>query len=172
MLTEKPRPTECNLCDNSLEEDHWVWEKDKRYRHGGKWRCRYRKVKDQAAYRARRKERGFDRTPASERERRFGLVRAYKRTDRLKGMETSPRDKLTGMMNIACIYCGSKYRIGLDRIDNTKGHTRENCRPCCGNCNLILIDMPFQMKMLLAPGLRKAREMGIEWKHPKLRRLA
>lgn len=166
---EKLKPDKCNLCEYALEDDHWVWEKDKRYLHGGKWRCRYRKIADQAAYRARKKDQGVPRLPLNERQRRFSLCRAYKRADSLKGMETSPRDKLFGIMNMACLYCGSKYRIGLDRIDNTKGHTRENCRPACGNCNLVLIDMPFEMKMLLAPGLRKAREMGIEWKHPRLR---
>ena len=35
-----------------------------------------------------------------------------------------------------CVYCGDTKRIGADRIDNTKGHTKENCVPCCIECNI------------------------------------
>lgn len=48
-----------------------------------------------------------------------------------------------------CHYCGDagtayKYRgkthskfkcNGVDRVDNTKGYTADNCVPCCGHCN-------------------------------------
>lgn len=30
-----------------------------------------------------------------------------------------------------CIYCGSKEKLGCDRIDNFKGHTYDNVVPCC-----------------------------------------
>ena len=32
-------------------------------------------------------------------------------------------------------YCGDTEDIGLDRIDNTKGHTKDNVVPCCYICN-------------------------------------
>ncbi len=32
-------------------------------------------------------------------------------------------------------YCGDTNRIGLDRIDNSKGHTKDNTVPCCYECN-------------------------------------
>ena len=35
-----------------------------------------------------------------------------------------------------CVYCGDTKRIGADRIDNTKGHTKENCVQCCIECNI------------------------------------
>lgn len=35
-----------------------------------------------------------------------------------------------------CTYCGDTETIGCDRIDNTKGHTQDNCIPCCPECNL------------------------------------
>lgn len=35
-----------------------------------------------------------------------------------------------------CHYCGEiEGRRGIDRIDNSKGYTRENSVPCCKNCN-------------------------------------
>lgn len=34
-----------------------------------------------------------------------------------------------------CIYCGSKEKLGCDRIDNSKGHTYDNVVPCCYICN-------------------------------------
>lgn len=34
-----------------------------------------------------------------------------------------------------CIYCGSKEKLGCDRIDNSKGHTYDNVVPCCYVCN-------------------------------------
>ena len=39
----------------------------------------------------------------------------------------------------SCIYCGeSNWRkLGCDRIDNSKGHIKENIVPCCLHCNMI-----------------------------------
>lgn len=34
-----------------------------------------------------------------------------------------------------CYYCGSIHNLGLDRIDNTKGHSRVNTNVVCGRCN-------------------------------------
>ena len=37
-----------------------------------------------------------------------------------------------------CIYCGEeKKRIGIDRIDNSIGYTKENSAPCCATCNMM-----------------------------------
>lgn len=37
-----------------------------------------------------------------------------------------------------CVYCGEKEkRIGIDRIDNSKGYTLENSAPCCTLCNMM-----------------------------------
>ena len=42
---------------------------------------------------------------------------------------------IENILNKECIYCGSKEKIGCDRIDNTKGHTYDNVVPCCYICN-------------------------------------
>lgn len=50
-----------------------------------------------------------------------------------------------------CVYCGARYSNlagqknnnggfrynGIDRVDNTKGYTLDNCAPCCKACNLM-----------------------------------
>jgi len=36
-----------------------------------------------------------------------------------------------------CIYCGAKEFVGCDRIDNNKGHTKDNVVPCCVTCNTV-----------------------------------
>ena len=34
-----------------------------------------------------------------------------------------------------CIYCGDTHKIGCDRLDNNKGHCKDNVVPCCYECN-------------------------------------
>ena len=34
-----------------------------------------------------------------------------------------------------CYYCGKKKAEGIDRVDNLKGYSLENCVPCCYKCN-------------------------------------
>lgn len=44
-------------------------------------------------------------------------------------------DDMLEVMSKPCVYCGDTSRIGLDRIDNSKGHTKDNTVPCCYECN-------------------------------------
>lgn len=37
----------------------------------------------------------------------------------------------------SCIYCGHRNNLGLDRINNRKGHTLENTVVCCFQCNFV-----------------------------------
>ena len=46
-------------------------------------------------------------------------------------------DELQNILNQPCIYCGDTENIGLDRIDNTLGHSKENVIPCCSLCNMV-----------------------------------
>ena len=45
---------------------------------------------------------------------------------------------------------------GIDRLDNTKGYTLDNCVSCCKTCNIMKLDLSFDIfscrlcKMLLA----------------------
>lgn len=42
---------------------------------------------------------------------------------------------INNILSKECIYCGSKDKLGCDRIDNSKGHTYDNVVPCCYVCN-------------------------------------
>ena len=48
------------------------------------------------------------------------------------------------MRTVNCYLCGritdDIHINGVDRIDNTKGYTLDNCLPCCGTCNMIKND--------------------------------
>jgi len=36
-----------------------------------------------------------------------------------------------------CIYCGINGKLGIDRMDNSVGYTKENSAPCCTLCNFM-----------------------------------
>lgn len=47
-------------------------------------------------------------------------------------------DEFSKIVSDPCSYCGeNEKRIGIDRIDNTKGYTLENSAPCCTICNMM-----------------------------------
>lgn len=68
-----------------------------------------------------------------------------------------------------CHYCGSHipwlpHAVGenypkayyLDRIDNARGYSRDNCVPCCTACNFVRQDkLSYHEMLILAPGLRE-----------------
>lgn len=37
--------------------------------------------------------------------------------------------------NTICYYCSSSEKIGIDRVNNKMGYLKENCVPCCWDCN-------------------------------------
>lgn len=48
----------------------------------------------------------------------------------------------------------------LDRKNNSKGYTKENCVVCCTDCNFIRGDkFTYEEFLLLSPGLRKIRKL-------------
>ena len=51
-------------------------------------------------------------------------------------------DKITSS---PCAYCGQKspgvQYVGIDRIDNDRGYTLDNCAPCCEICNRMKLTM-------------------------------
>lgn len=52
-------------------------------------------------------------------------------------------DDVLNICEQKCFYCGKERCLGIDRLDNSKGYTIDNCVPCCGCCN--------KMKMGLEP---------------------
>jgi hypothetical protein len=66
---------------------------------------------------------------------------AYKQEAEGRGLpfEITP-EQWTWLTRSPCYLCSYKSPkgIGIDRVDNTiRAYTFENCRPCCGSCNLM-----------------------------------
>ncbi len=59
----------------------------------------------------------------------------YRRHDKKHDRETTVTvETIMEARRSPCSYCG-RLATGLERIDNGKGHTIENCAPCCLRCN-------------------------------------
>lgn len=96
----------------------------------------------------------------------IGKVKAYRSFDKSKGFLDSITllqfRKLLEEQN-TCIYCGEKdkYKLGLDRLHNNKGHILDNVTICCEKCNHILGDLPLSAKKILAKGLRECKDLDL-----------
>lgn len=66
--------------------------------------------------------------------------KAYQNIDKKKGLITDvDQAYLLESFKQPCCYCGYPS-VGVDRKDNSKGHTKENCVPCCKECNVGRMD--------------------------------
>lgn len=88
------------------------------------------------------------------------IYRGYKRNAKNRNVSFDISLKeFSELTSQKCFYCGcepnQKYYghkeangyflyNGLDRLDNTKGYTLENCVPCCGYCNWMKKDMTVE----------------------------
>lgn len=71
------------------------------------------------------------------------LVQAYDREDKKYNRGECDFDAKWMVENIftkQCAYCGETdwTKLGCNRLDNSKPHTKDNVEPCCGKCNLKL----------------------------------
>lgn len=66
-----------------------------------------------------------------------GLYRMYKSGALKKGNDFALSMEDFALIVLEdCRYCGENTkRIGIDRIDNSKGYVLGNCAPCCKLCN-------------------------------------
>ncbi len=177
----KPYPKRCNRCGiDEPGEDHWKWNKDKRYSFGGKWRCK-EYVREQGRKYAAKRRSNPELKAADEAARKdyyaenpeYLRYKAYKYADKRKGLpgEPIPWEEASPIMLSPCTYCGVERAGGLDRLDNNLGHCSGNVVAACANCNLILLDMPVALKQVFIPALTSARQKGLLeiWQHPRLR---
>lgn len=66
------------------------------------------------------------------------MISSYRTKDRANGCELCDITidwMIENILTKPCHYCGDTNRIGCDRIDNSKGHTKDNVVPCCIECN-------------------------------------
>lgn len=67
-----------------------------------------------------------------------------------------------------CFYCGDTKNIGLDRIDNNKGHTKDNVIPCCIECNIVRSDrFTVEEMLIIGETIKKIKELR-ELRYKKL----
>lgn len=101
--------------------------------------------------------------------RRNGIDVAYfilqdsRGIDRKKGLRNDlTLELIEKKIKRGCSYCGeAKLRMTLDRIDNAKGHSKENVRAACIRCNYARGNMPYAAWLCLVEGMRQARLKGL-----------
>lgn len=100
------------------------------------------------------------------------MISAYKNKDKKQGVSICDIDINWMVLNILtkpCTYCGDTYRIGADRIDNTKGHTKNNVIPCCYECNCARNNnFSFEEMMVIGKTIGEVkRNRGLQRKNPE-----
>lgn len=67
------------------------------------------------------------------------LLSGYRRQDRLynRGECTLTQQDIFDLWEQGCNWCGETdwHKLGADRIDNSKPHTKDNCVCACWSCN-------------------------------------
>ena len=129
----------CNKCDTTKSIEEFPFDKY----HGRRYaQCKPCRNKYKANCEARYKEKhGKTRMQVAYKNpliRARQLLASYKRTDAIKGYdgEYYTEEQLVRLFDEwDCVYCGDSDKLGLDRIDNTKGHTVDNIVTACEDCN-------------------------------------
>ena len=55
------------------------------------------------------------------------------------------KEEVQNLCESSCFYCNKKRCLGIDRKDNNKDYTIDNCVPCCGTCNRMKLDLPLKL---------------------------
>ena len=117
-----------------------------------------RRARDKASSSERRRRRR--RNPA----RRANIVlEDSKRSDRRHGRDNDLElEFVARTLDAACVYCSATdLKMTLDRIDNSIGHLQGNCVAACIRCNYVRRDMPYETWLVVAVGMKQAREAGL-----------
>lgn len=92
-----------------------------------------------------------------------GKYRNALKSDKKRGFATCTKEEFYEIVNIGiCYYCGFHGIIGVDRIDNSKGHIVGNMLSCCSDCNTARSDhfTSEEMKIFIGPAIARARAFG------------
>lgn len=92
------------------------------------------------------------------------MMASYRCSDRKKKLECDLDIEfvINEIFSKNCTYCDGSEIIGCDRIDNTKGHTKDNVIPACYECNHLRWDL-FSVEEM--------KEIGNTIKNIKLKRM-
>lgn len=83
------------------------------------------------------------------------IIHDYKKRAKQKNLDFElSENQVRHLFQSDCFYCGSPpsskrhcigygifIRNGIDRVDNEKGYTTDNCVPCCWTCNRMKRDL-------------------------------
>ena len=109
-----------------------------------KYKTSHRKYDEQNKEKKLEYQREWRKTPIG---RATMLLSAYNTADRKmcrdKGDLTSDWI-VENIFSKPCVHCGESdwHKIGCNRLDNSKPHTKDNVEPCCSICNLLLQKQP------------------------------
>ncbi len=93
------------------------------------------------------------------------IYKAYQRKAKFRKLEFQLSEEDASIcFSSDCAYCGltpsngskrgkfsgGKKYSGIDRVDNSKGYVRENCIPCCQQCNYAKLGQPLETFLLWA----------------------
>lgn len=88
------------------------------------------------------------------------MLSQYRLKDKKKGFVCDIDNQWLqdAITNGKCIYCGDTKRLGLDRIDNSKGHTKDNVVVCCYDCNVARGDnFSFEEMLILGKTIQQIK---------------
>ena len=73
--------------------------------------------------------------------RASGLVNSYNQNDKKYGRgkgDITAKWIVENIFTKPCVHCGETdwHKLGCNRLDNSKPHTKDNVEPCCRKCNL------------------------------------
>jgi hypothetical protein len=93
--------------------------------------------------------------------RMFG---AYRLRDKNKGFYNNiTLEYFREIIKAGCVYCGDTDKVGLDRIDNAKGHEINNVVPCCYVCNCARNDnFSFDEFKIIGNAIKQIKKMRNE----------
>jgi hypothetical protein len=80
------------------------------------------------------------------------MISAYRCKDRKRGyigFDLTPDWFIEHILCQTCCYCGTKSFLGADRLDNTRGHSKDNIVPACYPCNAMRGDRFTHEEMIL-----------------------
>ncbi len=124
--------------------------------------CNYKRSKDSGYIDSRKEENRQYQKAYHKRSPEVAKHKSYTHQDKVKNFSNSiTLIEYRELIKEGCFYCGVFGDIGLDRIDNSLGHNKSNCKPCCEKCNFILGDIPYEAKLLMIPSLTEIKQNNL-----------
>lgn len=83
----------------------------------------------------------------------FDRLYCYKRMDEKNGfgdvIDFDAKWIVENIFSKPCVHCGETdwIKLGCNRLDNTKPHTKDNVEPCCYKCNCKLNGKTYEKKV-------------------------